>query len=61
MAQIRQVGMNGFQNALASEDSVDKRRSGASLLAVQPLLTIHRTHFRPLESDQLAPTTREDD
>ena len=59
MAQLKQVGANGFQNALAGEDLVDKRRSGLSLLAAHSLPSIYRTHFRPSESEQLPRTASE--
>lgn len=59
MAQLRQVGVNGFQNALAGEDSTHKRCSVMSLLAAHLSLTIYRTRFLPRESEQLTSTTRE--
>lgn len=56
MAQLRQVGANDFQNAPAGEVSVNQERLATSLLAAHLVPTIHRTHFRPLGSEQLART-----
>ncbi len=59
MAQLRQVGANGFQNVLVDGDSTNKRCSVTSLLAAHVPLTIYRTRFLPRESEQLTSTTRE--